>query len=64
VSLNDLPKLVPWNVIALDRNVEEPVDLRVSGKLVARREIVLVDDVYGMRITKCVAAAGRLESLG
>jgi hypothetical protein len=38
-------------------------DLRVNGKLVARGEVVLVDDVYGLRVTQIAAAAGRLDSL-
>jgi flagellar motor switch protein FliN/FliY len=49
--------------VSLDKKVEEPVDLRVNGKLVARGEVVLVDDQYGLRITQIVDAAGRIESL-
>ncbi|MFK7739080.1 MAG: flagellar motor switch protein FliN [Planctomycetota bacterium] len=63
MSLEDVLKLVPGSVIALDKKAEEPVDLRVNGKLVARGEVVLVDDVYGLRVTQIVDAAGRLESL-
>lgn len=63
MSLDEVLKLVPGSVIALDKKAEEPVDLRVNGKLVARGEVVLVDDVYGLRITQIVDAAGRLESL-
>ena len=63
MSLADVLKLVPGSVIALDKKAEEPVDLRVNGKLVARGEVVLVDDVYGLRVTQIVDAAGRLESL-
>ncbi|MCA8973344.1 MAG: FliM/FliN family flagellar motor switch protein, partial [Planctomycetes bacterium] len=36
MSLEDVLKLVPGSVIALDKKSEEPVDLRVNGKLVAR----------------------------
>lgn len=63
MSLEDVLNLVPGSVIALDKKAEEPVDLRVNGKLVARGEVVLVDDVYGLRVTQIVDAAGRLESL-
>ena len=63
MSLEDVLKLVPGSVIALDKKAEEPVDLRVNGKLVARGEVVLVDDVYGLRITQIVDTAGRIESL-
>ena len=63
MSLEEVLKLVPGSVIALDKKAEEPVDLRVNGKLVARGEVVLVDDVYGLRITQIVDAQGRIESL-
>ncbi|MCR9246664.1 MAG: flagellar motor switch protein FliN [bacterium] len=63
MALEDVLKLVPGSVIALDKKSEEPVDLRVNGKLVARGEVVLVDDAYGLRITQIVDAAGRIESL-
>lgn len=63
MSLENVLKLVPGSVIALDKKAEEPVDLRVNGKLVARGEVVLVDDVYGLRVTQIVDAAGRIESL-
>ncbi len=63
MTLDEVLKLVPGSVIALDKKAEEPVDLRVNGKLVARGEVVLVDDTYGLRITQIVDAAGRIESL-
>jgi flagellar motor switch protein FliN/FliY len=63
LSLDDVLNLVPGSVVALDKRAEEPVDLRVNGKLVARGEVVLVDDAYGLRITQIVDAAGRIESL-
>ncbi len=63
MPLEDVLKLVPGSVIALDKKSEEPVDLRVNGKLVARGEVVLVDDSYGLRITQIIDAAGRIESL-
>ena len=63
MSLEEVVNLVPGSVVALDKKAEEPVDLRVNGKLVARGEVVLVDDTYGLRITQIVNAQGRIESL-
>jgi flagellar motor switch protein FliN len=54
MSLTDILDLVPGSVIPLDKKAEEPVDLRVNGKLIAHGEVVLVDDVYGVRITQIV----------
>ena len=63
ISLEEVLKLVPGSVVPLDKKAEEPVDLRVNGKLVARGEVVLVDDVYGLRITQILDPAGRIASL-
>ena len=63
MSLDEVMRLVPGSVIALDKKSEELVDLRVNGKLVARGEVVLVDDSYGLRVTQIVDTAGRIESL-
>ena len=63
MTLEDILSLTPGSVVPLDKRAEEPVDLRVNGKLVARGEVVLVDDVYGLRITQIVDPSGRIESL-
>ncbi len=63
MTLDEILKLVPGSVVCLDKKTEEPVDLRVNGKLVARGEVVLVDDSYGLRITQIVDAMGRIESM-
>ncbi len=63
MSLDGILDLVPGSVVTLDKKAEEPVDLRVNGKLVARGEVVLVDDVYGIRLTQILDTAGRIESL-
>lgn len=63
MSLDEILKLVPGSIVCLDKKAEEPVDLRVNGKLVARGEVVLVDDAYGLRITQIVDVMGRIESM-
>ena len=63
MPLDDILKLVPGSIVCLDKKAEEPVDLRVNGKLVARGEVVLVDDSYGLRITQIVDVMGRIESM-
>lgn len=39
-------------VLALDRNVEQPVDLLLEGRVVARGQLVAVDGRFGVRITE------------
>ena len=51
MSLADLVELGPGSLIELDREAHEPADILVNGKVVARGEVVTIDDNYGIRIT-------------
>jgi flagellar motor switch protein FliN/FliY len=48
--------LVPGAVLELDRAAGAPADLMVNGRLIARGEVVVVDEDYGIRITEIVSA--------
>lgn len=50
--LKDILDLCTGSVVDLDQEVQEPVDLLLDGKLIARGEVVVVDGNYGMRITE------------
>jgi len=50
--------LVPGTVLELDRAAGSPADVMVNGRLVARGEVVVVDEEYGIRITEIVAHEG------
>ncbi len=63
MTLDEILKLGPGSVVPLDKRADEPVDLRVNGKLVARGEVVLVDEVYGLRVTQILDPSGRIHSL-
>lgn len=63
MPLNSILDLCPGTIICLEKKAEEPVDLRVNGKLVARGEVVMVDDFYGIRLTQILDPTGRIESL-
>jgi flagellar motor switch protein FliN len=49
--LREVLELSPGAVVELDRRVQEPVDLLLDGKLVARGEVVIIDGNYGLRVT-------------
>ncbi len=51
LTLAELIELRAGSVVELDREAHEPADILVNGKVVARGEIVTVDDSYGVRIT-------------
>ena len=49
--LREVLDLSPGAVIELDRGVQEPVDLLLDGRLVARGEVVVIEGNYGLRVT-------------
>ena len=52
--LKDLLELGAGAVIELDREVEDPADLLLDGRLIARGEVVVVDGNFGLRVTEVV----------
>ena len=57
MTLGQALALGPGSVITLDRLADQPVDLLVNGMQVARGEVVVIDDVFGLRVTQIVASA-------
>ncbi len=55
MRLADLVDLGPGSLVPLDREAHEPADILVNGKIVARGEIVTLDDHYAVRITEVVS---------
>ena len=58
LRLGELLKLGSGAVVELDRRAGAPIDLFVNGKLIARGEIVAVDDRYGVRLTEVLTGKG------
>jgi flagellar motor switch protein FliN/FliY len=54
MSVRDLLSLAPGVVIELDRLAGGPADLLVNGRLIARGEVVVIDENFGIRITEIV----------
>jgi flagellar motor switch protein FliN/FliY len=52
LPLREVLELSSGSVIELDRQVEEPVELLLDGKVIARGEAVIVDGNYGLRVTE------------
>lgn len=63
MTLGSLTRLAPGSVIDLGRSPEDPVDVLVNGRLIARAEVVVVAGNYGVRITEVISAADRLRSV-
>ena len=54
MKIEEVLKLSPGAVVELDKHADEPIDVKVNGKLIARGEIVVVDDFFGIRVTEIV----------
>lgn len=52
LSLREILELTTGSVVELDRQVDEPVELVLDGRVVARGEAVIIDGNYGIRITE------------
>lgn len=63
LSIKDVLELTRGSVIELDRVAGEPVDLMANGKLIAKGEVVVIEDNFGLRITSIVSPADRLRGL-
>jgi flagellar motor switch protein FliN/FliY len=63
LPLREILDLTSGSVIELDREVEEPADLLLGDKLIARGEVVIVDGNYGIRITEVADARQRVGTL-
>ena len=62
--IKDVLELASGSIVELDRVAGEPVDLLVNGRLVAKGEVVVIEDNFGIRITEIVSQADRLSGLG
>jgi flagellar motor switch protein FliN/FliY len=63
LPLKALTALGPGSVIDLGRSPEEPVDILISDRVVARGEVVIVSGHYGVRVRDVVSPAERARSL-
>jgi flagellar motor switch protein FliN/FliY len=61
--LEEIVKLGVGSVIELNSNMDQPVDLVVNNRILARGEIVSVDGFYGIRITEITNAGERFKSV-
>ena len=62
-NISDILNMTAGSVIELDKMAGEPVDILVNGKLVAKGEVVVIDENFGVRITEIVTSAGRVHSV-
>jgi flagellar motor switch protein FliN/FliY len=61
--VRELLQLGQGSVVELDKMAGEPMEVLVNNKLVARGEVVVVNEKFGIRLTDVVSAAERVEKL-
>ncbi|TDP89244.1 flagellar motor switch protein FliN/FliY [Halanaerobium saccharolyticum] len=63
MKIRDILDLGDGSIIELDKLAGEPVDLLVNGKLVAKGEVVVIDENFGFRVKDIISPAERLSKI-
>jgi len=63
MTVKEVLGLGPGSLVELNRLAGEPAELLINGKLVARGEVVVVDENFGIRITEIIESEARLRKL-
>jgi len=56
-NISEILGITPGSVIELDKMAGEPVDVLVNGKLIAKGEVVVIDENFGVRISEVMSAS-------
>jgi len=62
--VNDLLQIGQGSIIELNKLAGEPLEIFINGKLVARGEVVVVNEKFGVRLTDIISPLERVKSLG
>ncbi len=61
LPLEEILRLAPNSIVELDKFINQPVDLKVNGKLVAKGELYTVENNFAIKITSIITAQERLK---
>jgi len=62
--VNDLLQLGPGSIIELTKLVGEPLHIYINNKMIAKGEVVVMDEKFGIRVTDITSPTERVKSLG
>lgn len=62
-TIKEILEMGPGSIIQLEKLAGEPVDLLVNGKLIAKGEVVVIDETYGVRINAIISPMDRVSKL-
>ena len=63
MPVGEILALGPGSIIEVGHLVDEPIELLVNEKLIARGDVVVIDEKFGLRITEIISPQERIESL-
>lgn len=63
MRIKEILDLGVGSVIELDKLASDPVDVYVNGRLIARGEVVVIDETFGIKITDIVSPVERINNL-
>ncbi len=63
MTIKEVLALGPGTVVELNRVAGEPVDILINGKAIAKGEVVVLGDMFGVRVTDIIPPAQRVESM-
>jgi flagellar motor switch protein FliN/FliY len=61
--IKDILEFGPGTILELDKLAGEPVDILVNGKYIAKGEVVVIDESFGVRITDIISSSKRLSKI-
>lgn len=62
-SIKEILELAPGSIVELDKLAGEPVDILVNHRLIAKGEVVVIDENFGVRVTDIVSKKERISNL-
>ncbi len=62
-SLEEVMEIGPGKVVELNRVISDPVDVFINGKLIARGEVIVVEENFGIKITHIFSPVERIKRL-
>lgn len=62
-TIKDILELSQGSIVELDKLAGEPVDILVNNKLIAKGEVVVIDENFGVRVTDIVSQLDRITKI-
>ncbi|GAB6072156.1 flagellar motor switch protein FliN [Venenivibrio stagnispumantis] len=61
MSIDEILKISPNSVVELNRYINQPIDIKVNGKLIAKGQLYTVEGNFGVKITEIITPEERLK---